>query len=151
EFGVQSAQSGNESLMKFAAGCRRSARITNALREAQPHLTIRAADLDTDVWLLNFKNGTVDLRTGELLPHDPIHYITKVIDHDYNPTATCPQFFRFLERITGGGPDAAEAATSRSERLMLFLQRAFGYSLTGVTAEKVVFLLYGPHDTGKST
>jgi putative DNA primase/helicase len=151
EFGIQAAKSNNESLMRFAAGCRRSARITNALREAQPHVTINANELDTHPWLLNFLNGTVDLATGELLEHRREHYITKLIDHDYRRGAPCELFLRFLERITGGGPDAAEAAMERSERLMLYLQRAFGYSLTGVTSEKVVFLVHGPHDNGKST
>ena len=67
EFGVQALRSNSEGLLKFAAGCRRSARISNALREAQPHLTVWASELDTDPWLLNFKNGTVDLRTGKLM------------------------------------------------------------------------------------
>ncbi len=151
EFGVQAAKAGEESLMRFAAGCRRSSRITNALREAQPHLTCRASELDSNPWLLNFVNGTVDLRTGKLLPHDPQQLITKLIDHEYQPQAECPLFLRFLERITGGGPDASGEEKSRSDRLIVFLRRAFGYSLTGVTAEKVVFLLYGPHDNGKST
>jgi putative DNA primase/helicase len=132
EFGIQAAKASDESSMKFAAGCRRSSRITNALREAQPHLTIRAGELDAHVWLLNFRNGTLDLRTSQLSPHVPELYITKIIDHNYNPAAECPRFLRLLERITGGGPDAAEAATARSERLMLYLQLAFGYSLTGV-------------------
>jgi len=151
EFGIQAVKANSESLIKFAAGCRRSARITNALREAQPHVTVWASELDTDPWLLNFQNGTVDLQTGAVLAHDPKHFITKLIEHDYNPAAACPLFFRFLERITGGGPDASTADRERSDRLMLFLQRAFGYSLTGLTIEKAVFLLYGPHDNGKST
>ena len=150
-YGVQAAKAGDESQMRFAAGCRRSSRITNALREAQPHLACHASELDTDPWLLNFRNGTVDLRTGELLPHNRGHFITKVIEHEFRPGAECPLFLRFLERITGGGPDVLEAAAARSQRLMIFLQRALGYSLTGVTCEKVVFLLYGPHDNGKST
>jgi phage/plasmid-associated DNA primase len=104
EFGIQAAKSNNESLMRFAAGCRRSARITNALREAQPHITISANDLDTHPQLLNFLNGTVDLTTGELLKHNREHYITKLIDHEYRPGASCALFLRFLERITGGGP-----------------------------------------------
>jgi putative DNA primase/helicase len=149
EFGIQAVKAGNESSAKFAASCRRSSRITNALREAQPHLSVHANELDTDPWLLNFQNGTVDLRTGERLDPNPEHYITKIIEHDYNSSAVCPLFFRFLERITGGGPDSAEAANERSERLMLFLQRALGYSFAGVTSEKAVFLLYGPRDNGK--
>jgi putative DNA primase/helicase len=150
-FGVQAAKAGDESMMRFAAGCRRSSRITNALREAQPHLICHADQLDTDPWLLNFRNGTVDLRTSELLPHNPSNYITKLVEYDFRPGAECPLFLRFLERITGGGPDVSQEAGERSRRLILFLRRAFGYSLTGVTSEKVVFLLYGPHDNGKST
>jgi putative DNA primase/helicase len=151
EFGIQALRADNETLARFAVTCRRSSRITNALREAQPHLTISASQLDTDPWLLNFRNGTLDLRTGELTEHNPDHYITKLIDHDYNPAATCPRFFKFLERITGGGPDASEAENERSSQLIDYLQCAFGYSLTGVTSEKVVFLLHGPRDNGKST
>jgi putative DNA primase/helicase len=151
EFGIQALRANNEQLEKFAAECRRTSRITNALREAQPHLAISATDLDTDPFLLNFKNGVVDLRTGKLMAHDPRHYITKIIDHDYIPTATCPLFFKFLERITGGGPDASEGDLERSGRMIEFLKRALGYSLTGVTSEKVIFLLHGPHDNGKTT
>ena len=33
-------------------------------------------DLDVDPFLLNVINGTVDLRTGKLLDHDPEHLIT---------------------------------------------------------------------------
>jgi putative DNA primase/helicase len=150
EFGIQALRANNP-LAGFAAGCRRSSRITNALREAQPHLMISACQLDTDPWLLNFRNGTMDLRTGELMQHNADHNITKLIEYDYNPAAACPRFFKFLERITGGGPDASEADNERSSRLISYLQRAFGYSLTGVTGEKVVFLLHGPRDNGKST
>jgi hypothetical protein len=32
-----------------------------------------------------------------------------------------------------------------------FLQKAFGYSLTGVTSEKAVFVLWGSGDNGKTT
>ena len=80
---------------------------------------ISASELDTHPWLLNFRNGTIDLRTGELTGHNPDHHITKLIEYDYNLTATCPRFFKFLERITGGGPDASEAENERSSRLMV--------------------------------
>jgi putative DNA primase/helicase len=58
---------------------------------------------------------------------------------------------QFLEEVTGGGPDASEAQLERSGRLISYLQIALGYSLTGNTSEKAVFLLYGPRDNGKST
>jgi putative DNA primase/helicase len=151
EFARQALAGKNEAAAKFAASCLNSQRITNALREAQPHLSIRPADLDTHPDLLNFMNGTVDLKTGRLMSHSPEHFITKLVHHDYRPEATCPTFRAFLERITGGGPDASEAALERSHRLIRYLQKAFGYSLTGHTIAKAVFLLYGRGDNGKST
>ena len=39
----------------------------------------------------------------------------------------------------------------RARRLVKFLQRAVGYSLTGVTQEAVLFFMYGTGDNGKST
>jgi putative DNA primase/helicase len=140
EFARQALTAKNESAAKFAAGCLNSQRISNALREAQPHLAIRPAELDTHADLLNFTNGTVDLRTGALRPHQRDHFITKLVHHDYRPGAECPLFLAFLGRVTANHPG-----------LVGYLQRAFGYSLTGHTIEKAVFLLHGRGDNGKST
>ena len=35
-------------------------------------LWVKIGDFDQDIMLLNFRNGTVDLRTGQLLPHEPL-------------------------------------------------------------------------------
>ena len=140
EFAIQAVKANHEALTKFAAGCRRAARITNAMREAQPYLSIKPADLDTHPDLLNFMNGTVDLKTGRSARHSPDHFITKLVHHDYNPEATCPTFHAFLARITANHPGLVD-----------YLQKAFGYSLTGHTIGKAVFLLHGRGDNGKST
>jgi putative DNA primase/helicase len=140
EFARQALAAKNETAARFAAGCLNSQRITNALREAQPHLAIRPAELDTHADLLNCENGTLDLRTGQLREHRREDFITKLVHHDYRPDAECPVFLAFLERTTANHPG-----------LMGYLQRAFGYSLTGHTIEKAVFLLHGKGDNGKST
>ena len=151
EFLRQAVEAGGEAAQKFAGESLDSKRITNALLEAQSALSVSAADLDSHPFLLNFANGTVDLRTGLLSPHDRSQFHTKMLKYDYRPGATCPTFLRFLERIMGGGPDAAEVANDRTGRLIAYLQKAFGYSLTGTTCEKAVFLLHGSGDNGKST
>ncbi len=51
----------------------------------------------------------------------------------------------------GGGPGASEAELDCSQRLVAYLRRALGYSLTGTTIEKVVFIPFGTGDNGKST
>jgi putative DNA primase/helicase len=151
EFLRQAVAGGNEVAQKFAKESLDSKRITNMLLEAQSGLSISAVDLDTHPYLLNFKNGTVDLRDGCLHPHDRRQFITKLVKYDYRPEATCPTFLSFLARIMGVCPDASEAQLQRGERLIDYLQKAFGYTLTGVTIEKAVFLLHGAGDNGKST
>lgn len=140
EFARQAIVAKNEGAAEFAGRCLNSQRITNALREVRPHLAIRPAELDTHADLLNFRNGTLDLRTGRLIEHRRGDFITKLVHHDYHPDGKCPLFLAFLKRITAKHPG-----------LIDYLQRAFGYSLTGHTIEKAVFLLHGGGDNGKST
>ena len=140
EFADEALTVGNESAARFAGKCLDSHRITNALREAQPHLATVPNHLDRDPWLLNFLNGTVDLRTGELRRHCRETFITKLLHYNYKPEAECPTFAAFLERITSNHPGLGS-----------YLQVALGYSLTSHTNEKAVFLLHGRGDNGKST
>ena len=92
---------------------------------------------DVDPWLLNTPGGTIDLRTGELRPNTQDDYITKVAA--VTPAGDCPTWLRFLAAITDG-----------DEELQDFLQRVFGYALTGVTTEHALFFLYGTGGNGKS-
>ena len=44
---------------------------------AECEIYVRPAELDTDPFALNFLNGTVDLRTGEMREHRRSDFITK--------------------------------------------------------------------------
>jgi putative DNA primase/helicase len=97
--------------------------------------------LDADPWLLNVENGTIDLRTGRREKHDPRDLLTKITPVHANRRAQCPLFKKFLRRITGD--DAG---------LRSFIQKAVGYSMTGVTTEQVFFFVHGKSgNNGKST
>ncbi len=61
---------------------------------AKSMLVVKAERLDTDPWLLNCANGTVDLRTGTLKAHRPEDYITRVVPVNYTPDAAAPVFKR---------------------------------------------------------
>jgi putative DNA primase/helicase len=151
EFFRQASEGRNENAEKFARGSLDARRIANALSLAEPEIYVKPGDLDQDPYLLNFLNGTVDLRTGDLRPHDRNDLITKLVHYEYRPEAPCPSWRVFLDQIMGGGPDAGEAELARGQRLTDYLQRAFGYSLTGCTSEKAIFVLFGEGDNGKST
>ena len=150
EYLRQSVALESDAAVKFAKSSLDSKRITNALKEAQDQIYVLPGELDQHPYLLNFLNGTVDLRSGGLREHRREDLITKLVHHNYDPAARCPRFMQFLDEVTLS-PDGAEAACARSERLIDYLRRALGYSLTGVTSEKAVFLLHGPRDNGKST
>src|SRR5574341_285359 len=61
----------------------RAAMIESAASE--PGTPKTPADFDADPWLLNCQNGILDLRTGELQPHDPQAMLTKIAGASYDP------------------------------------------------------------------
>jgi putative DNA primase/helicase len=142
---------GGEKTEKFARASLDARRIGNTLSMAECEIYVRPADLDTDPYALNFLNGTVDLRTGEIREHRRSDFITKLVRYRYVPLTECPRWLAFLDQVMGGGQDASEADVDRSRRLVAYLRRALGYSLTGTTIEKAVFIPFGSGDNGKST
>jgi putative DNA primase/helicase len=110
------------------------------LARSAPELAITHEELDTDPWRFNVANGTIDLRTGALRPHDPKDLITKIAPIEYDPSAKCPTWDAFLDHAQRGNSEMLE-----------FIRRAIGYCLTGVIRDHILLFLYGPANTGKST
>lgn len=143
---------GFEKAEKWARASESQAGIVAALKRAatEKGMPIAAAELDQHAYLLNCLNGVVDLRTGELLPHDRGYLITKLCHVKYEPEAKCNRFLKFLHWAMGDNPEAE--LTAQSVRLIGFLQRAFGYSLTADVSEKAAFVFWGPKgNNGKTT
>jgi len=101
--------------------------------------SVTSALLNTQKLYLNLRNCVFDLGSGKTLPHDPAYLITKMIPIDYDPTAKCPTWEKFLHRIFAGDTD-----------LISYVQRAVGYSLTGEVKEQCFFFCYGSGQNGKS-
>lgn len=129
-----------DELVKHALDSESSARVSAMLGLAQALLPLAPEALDRDPDVLNVANGTLDLRTGELAPHRRDDLLTRLAPVPFDPDAACPRWDAFLARILAG-----------NERLIGFLRRAVGYSLTGHTSEQVLLLLYGVGANGKST
>ncbi len=129
-------------VLQFAERSEAEPRLRAMLKlgQSQSTLVARPDDFDTDNWLLNVENGTVELRSGELLPHDPARLITKLAVAPYDPATTCPTWEAFIDRVFDG-----------QQELIHYVQKAVGYSLTGECGEQCLFLLYGHGANGKST
>ncbi|MDR2740538.1 MAG: DUF5906 domain-containing protein [Treponema sp.] len=127
---------------KYAIQSESMRRREASVRAAQyiPFLNATVDDLDRNPWLLNVQNGTVDLQTGELLPHRKEDMITKLAQVEYNKDADCPMWKQFIREIMDYKPE-----------LINFLQTAAGWSVSGDTSEQSMFILYGTGANGKST
>lgn len=105
----------------------------------EPDVEADSSDFDQDEYLLGVANGTVDLRTGELIPGTPEQMISMACPVEYDPAATAPRFQEYLE----------ESIPSKDVRL--YLQRVVGYSISGSTLEQAMFMHYGETtNNGKS-
>lgn len=126
----------------WAKTCQSRARIEALVALAASELPIATTDdtFDNAIWLLNCQNGTLDLRTSTLRPHDPRDYLTTLTTTEYDSAAACPTWEQFLHRIMDG-----------NQELLDFLRRMVGYSLTGDVSEQVLFFLHGSGANGKST
>jgi putative DNA primase/helicase len=110
------------------------------LAQSEPGIGIAQDKLDVDQWLLNVENGTLELRTGTLRPHKRKDLITKLAPVTYDENSICPTWDKFLYEIMAGRND-----------LVRYLQKTFGYSLTGSIIEQKVFIPYGLGANGKGT
>lgn len=91
---------------------------------------------DTDPWLLNTPDSTVDLRTGTPRSHTASDHLTRITA--VSPGGDCPTWMAFLDRVTAGDAD-----------LQAFLQRIMGYALTGSTRDHALFFAHGSGGNGK--
>jgi putative DNA primase/helicase len=132
-----------EALAKWAAASERRERLTAmiALAESDQPIPIPVETLDSEPYLLNCENGTLDLRTGELRDHRREDCLTKLCALEYPTDAGCdPELWLlFLDRIFAG-----------NAQLIGFVQRLLGMALVGEVIEHILPIFYGVGANGKS-
>jgi putative DNA primase/helicase len=118
-----------------------SNKISAMLSVAAPYLTRQMEDFDANVYLFNCANGTIDLRVlpRTLQKHRREDLLTKCSPASYRPDADAPVFRAFLAKV------------QTHEDVRLYIQKYFGYSMTGLTSEQCLLLFYGGGSNGKST
>lgn len=129
--------------LKFARSTANTSRKEAMLKEAQHLFEIPAAPDDFDAYseFLNCENGIINLRNGELTPHDAEMMLTKMCGTEYDVDHARPErWMQFLSEITGDDAD-----------LIDYIQRCVGYALTGSNREQCAYFLYGMGNNGKST
>ena len=127
------------SMADLARKLENTVKRSTMLQAARHRVVVHHSDLDKGHFLLNARNGTIDLRTGKLRPHDRADLLTHDTDIEYDLTALCPIWTQFLLDVFAGDVE-----------LIRFVQRAIGYSLTGDVREQVLLICHGMGSNGKS-
>lgn len=112
----------------------------NFMKEVQHHVPVMPSQLDKYKMVLNTPGGVINLTTGEIKPHKPEFYLTKITKCEQADDVNAPLWAEFLRTIFKNDLD-----------LIRYIQKAIGYTLTGSTVEECVFFLYGTGRNGKST
>lgn len=126
----------------FAKKTDNAAGISDMLRSARSDLGLvrDVGDLDVDPAMLTVANGTVNLRTGELLPISRFDLSTSRSAYPYDPSVPTPRWNAFLHRTMSGNQEMIE-----------FLRRLGGYCFTGLHNEHFLALMLGNGRNGKNT
>lgn len=145
---------------KFAVSSGNGSKLREMLKAMLPHRTAAVEDMDKDSLAFNVANGTlrfichqiadpecpdpetarmIEVWAAHLDPHDAADLICNLSPVEYRRDATCPIFLKSLERFQPNG------AKRR------WLQKYFGYSITGLNGEQCMLFNYGVGSNWKST
>lgn len=99
---------------------------------------VKRSHIGTDSRIINLRNGLLNIDTMEFTEHTDGHYSTVQYPIDYNTDAKCPAIEKFINEVVLPGD-------------VNTLLEYTGYSLIPGNSMKVLAMLYGGRDAGKST
>ena len=105
-----------------------------------PDITASSADFNTLPNLFNVQNGTINLISGKLQPHNRKDMLTQKCGTKFDPTAKCPEWLKFLDSVFAG-----------DKELIDYIQTLCGYILWGNADEHILPVFWGTGANGKST
>lgn len=116
---------------------RRRAMLAGA--QSEPALTITGDQLDTDPHLLVVHNGTIDLHTGTIRESRREDLCSRLAAVTHQPEAEAPLWEDHVTMVCNGDP-----------RLIAYIRRCIGYTLTGDVGARSFFSLEGNGSNGKN-
>lgn len=127
-------------VQKFVLRSENDNRIRAMINQSRTEHNIVLNEMNRDVYLLNLRNGTLNLKTGKLQEHNRKDYITRLVNVDFKPGATCPNWVEFVDKIF-----------MSNRELIEYIQKSIGYSMTGDSNLQCFYILHGQGSNGKGT
>lgn len=110
------------------------------MRLAQEGLSALPSKFDRNPYHINLKNGVYDAKLQKLLPHSADQFLSQQMSVEYDPSAQCLKWEKFLGEIFEGDVEVIE-----------YVQKSVGYTLTGDVSLQSFWFCYGDGANGKST
>ncbi|MDE5584693.1 MAG: hypothetical protein K2J08_13470 [Ruminococcus sp.] len=111
------------------------------VKELEHLVAVSPTELDSDKFLVNSRNGVLNLNDFSVNSHKPDFLMTRMLGTLMPENPKKPhKWLDFLNQIFNGDLE-----------LIRYIQKALGYSLSGDTSEQCAFFLYGTGRNGKST
>jgi len=118
----------------------RRKRILKFAASGDKSLAITGEEWDLDPWLFGCKNGVLNLKTGVFEKSNPKHFIKKSAPVEWKGINTpAPKWEKFMLSIC-----------KEDTEMVSYLQRLFGYAITGLSTEHILPVFWGMGRNGKS-
>ena len=114
-------------------------KIANVLKLARSFLEIKINELDSNPFYLNTPDGIIDLKSGELLPHDPNQFCTKMTSVSKNANGEK----KWLDLLA--------LLTKNDAKYTYFLKVLCGGAVIGRVYNEALIIAHGEGHNGKST
>lgn len=128
------------SMISWARQSCSSSRVASMVSLSKPYLAKSVGEINSDTYLFNCQNGTLDLKTRVFREHRRSDLITEIANVAYAENAKATRFTRFVDEITCGDGHLAR-----------YLKTLCGYCLSGETSEQKLTILFGNGANGKGT
>lgn len=129
----------DKEMIRLYPRSRRSQR-TEVLDYIKILTTIKASDIPLQEYIINLKNGRLDVRTNKLLEFDPEVIDFARIPVTYDPDAYCADLDKMLNKVF-----------KHDREVIDLFEEMVGYILIKNARFRKGFLLYGSGSNGKST
>ncbi len=129
-------------LRKHAKCTQSSSNMLSTIKTAKndPNIQAKPDDFDANKYLINYANGTLNLRTGKIQEFSRDDLMTKCSRIPYDPIPI-PIFLNFLNEIFEG-----------KQEIIKYVQTLFGMCMTGDVSQEQLFIFWGATaNNGKGT
>jgi len=120
---------------------RRKKAVVHLAKVGDGSLGITGEEWDRNPWALPVSNGVIDLKNGDFRSGVPADFFKTVAPTEWvGLNEKCPRWEKFLQEIF-----------DEDAKLISFMHRLLGYSVTGLTVKHILLMLCGIGRNGKST